>query len=251
MAISVDTQNDLIRLVVVMFDAAVGDTYLVDLVHAAESGATLEQIAENIFTTDQAKALYPVSQSDEQFTEQFLQQLCGDHLEGAEYQMAFTEFMKLLDTGLSKGHAVVEAMNYLRYNAPQTSNWNNLSAEQENKFEVSKYHTIDNKLGATAVPDLQAVLSGVTHTDESVQKAKEAIDSSVMPQIMKSTAPGEIFALTTDADVINEFSMGMDINSTGQIPDESAGIIGTSEILLTGTLTDISFASQFGVELAP
>lgn len=233
MAISVDTKEDLVRLVVIMFDAAVGETYLVDLVHAAESGATIEQIAENIFTTDQAKALYPVSQSDAQFTEQFLQQLCGDYLEATEYQMAFTEIMNLLGAGFSKGDVVVESMNYLRYSAPQTSTFDSLKAMQSNKFEVAKYHTIDLNTGGTDVAELQAVLSGVNHTDESVQKAKNAIDNSATLAIQTSVEAREIFAFSTDTDVTDGFSIGMDDNST-------------SEILLTGTLTDVNFTSPFG-----
>lgn len=216
----------LVRLVVVMFDAAVGETYLADLVHASESGNSLRQIAENLFTTDQAKALYPVSQSDAQFTDQFLQQLCGDYLEAAEYQMAFAEIMNLLGTGSSKGDVVVEAMNYLRSSAPVSSAFDNLKNMQANKFEVAKYHTIELNSGGTYVPDLQSVLDGVTHTDESVQKAKDAIDNTGTLKILESVMLNEIVSFTIDAE---------------EISNGSEGINGVSEILLIGTLTDAEF----------
>ena len=251
MAINIDTKEDLVRLVVVMFDAAVGETYLVDLVHAVESGNSIRQIAENLFSTDQAKALYPVSQSDAQFTDQFLQQLCGDYLDAGEYQMAFSEIMGLLGTGSSKGDVVVEAMNYLRYSAPLSSAFDNLKNMQANKFEVAKYHTIELNSGGTYVPDLQSVLDGVTHTDESVQKAKEAIGNSGVLKLLESVELNEIVTFSTDADVINGFAIGTEVSSvsesdttfpnegTVEISNESAGIDGGSEIILIGTLTDV------------
>ena len=198
MAITAETRNSIIELVVTAYNAPPGTTLLTELVAIVEDGGTLADVATALTTSDTWNGLYPSFQTAEEFAAEWLGNLVpeasADALAGG-IEIA----VGLINGGASFADIIVVAQDFLANLAEDDAEFGSSAANFNNKVEVATYHTVTLELDAETVSELQEVLVDVTSDDDSVTDANDAAAASV---------PGEVVSLTTGLDTGAAFSTG-------------------------------------------
>jgi len=184
MALTTQERTNLITLVVGMFNASPGATYLSELTVAFEAnGRSYQNLALDLANTDAFKSVHPVFQTAEEFAASFLTPL-GLQANAEALDFVISKF----NAGVSKGQIIFDALvALLATTAPEFAD---AKAILLNKVAVAEYHSVTQQIAETDLADLQAVLDGVTADPATVEAAKDAIDGLT----------GETFTLTTDQD---------------------------------------------------
>jgi hypothetical protein len=182
MAITAQERADILELVVLMFDAAPGATYLADIVAAYEAtGRDLQQLARLLAHTTAFQALHPNFQVAGEFASDLLSTL-GLEGDAEARDWVIAQF----NAGMGKGEIMFAAWKVLE-NLPPTAAPQYLAARDllENKAQVSAYYSVTLQGRATDVAQLQSVLGGVTADDASIADAIRRLDAdrAVGPQL--------------------------------------------------------------------
>ena len=112
MAITAETRQDIMELVVAANNAAPGTTLLSDLVAMSTSGSSLLDIANTLANSASFKATYPTFQTATEFGTEFLNNLVPEASAAAKAEgVAIIEGM--LNAGQSRGAVILEAATYL------------------------------------------------------------------------------------------------------------------------------------------
>jgi len=196
MAITAETRQDIIELVVTAYNAAPGTTLLTELVAIIDGGGSLADVAANLTTREEWTSRYPSFQTAEEFAAEWLGNLVPEA--GAD---ALAEGISvatgLINGGASFGDILIEASTFLSSLAETDAAFGASAANFNNKVEVATYHTVTQETDGLDV----TALASVTSDDDSVATAKAAVDY-VAP------AAGQTFALTTGLDVGADFVGG-------------------------------------------
>jgi len=80
MAITAETRTEIIQLVVAMFDAAPGATYLSEFVNLVDAGTSIADLGEALAATDAFKSIYPDLQTSNEFATKFINNLVGSEV---------------------------------------------------------------------------------------------------------------------------------------------------------------------------
>ncbi|MDF1621971.1 MAG: hypothetical protein P1V33_00685 [Pseudohongiella nitratireducens] len=195
MAISIEAREDLVTLVVGMFDAAPGAAVLTDLTVAYEDGIAnggssadvMAGIAANLASSSFYKAIYPEFLTNSEFTTKLVNNLAGDTLDGAAKADASALLLAQLNgmdtsTAASKAAAraavTMTAIAAIESAAADDETFGALSTQFSNKVEVATYYSVDQQENITGLADAQDVIKDVDETEASVTAAKEAIDGT-------------------------------------------------------------------------
>ncbi len=191
MALTTAERTNIIKLVVGMFNAAPGATYLAELTVAFEAnGRSLSNLAKDLATTPAYKAINPVFQTAAEFATSFLTPL------GLQANTAAIDFVTAkFNAGVSKGQIAYEAIVAL--NASTATEFADAKAIVNNKTTVAEYYSVTKNITQTNVATLQQVVSTVTKDAASVTAANTSIDGS------GAANAGSTFTLTTGIDVLN------------------------------------------------
>ncbi len=172
------TIDQLVGLSVAMLGQAPGTKWLSDRAEDVDGGATLQDVANQIQSSDDFKADYPVF-SDEVFARDFLGDLFGGHVTEAAMKLAVDYVAGLLGGGTSRGEvalALVDALTAVAGGDRDTelySLYGKAAVAFHNKVMVAKYHTEE----ARRADPSETVLEGVTDDPATVETAKRDIDS--------------------------------------------------------------------------
>ncbi|MGE0331520.1 MAG: beta strand repeat-containing protein [Ramlibacter sp.] len=191
MALTTAERTNIIKLVVGMFNAAPGATYLAELTVAFEAnGRSLSNLAKDLALTPAYKAINPVFQTAAEFATSFLTPL------GLQANTTAVDFVTAkFNAGVSKGQIAYEAIVAL--NASTAAEFADAKAIVTNKTTVAEYYSVTKNITQTNVATLQQVVSTVTKDAASVTTANTAIDGS------GAANAGSTFTLTTGIDVLN------------------------------------------------
>ncbi|MDT8428111.1 MAG: Ig-like domain-containing protein, partial [Pseudomonadales bacterium] len=179
MAITAEARNDIITLVVGMFDAAPGNAVLTDLVAAFESGQSLAQLAATLATSTQFTSVYPNFLTAEAFATKLVETLVGDEVPASEKAWAVDQLVAEVNAGRSFGEVAFIAIQALSAVPEDEPNWGNGAARLNNKVEVATFFTVDRLQSGATLEELQAVIADVTSSQASVDAAEAAIDLNI------------------------------------------------------------------------
>lgn len=251
MALSTAERTNIIKLVVGMFNAAPGATYLADLTVAFEAnGRSLSNLAKDLALTPAYKALNPVFQTAAEFATAFLTPL------GLQANTVAIDFVTAkFNAGVSKGQIAYEALVAL--DASTATEFADAKAIVNNKTTVATYYSVTKAVSVTNVGQLQASISTVTKDAASVTAAQGTIDSTA------GQGAGNTVALTSAVDIITGTS-GNDVfnaaigsggttatTGTYTAADSVDGAAGTGDTLNLVTLDAVALpaASTKAVEI--
>jgi Ca2+-binding RTX toxin-like protein len=188
MAITAETRQDIIELVVTAYGAAPGTTLLTELVAIINDGGTLSDVADNLTSRSEWTSVYPSFQTAEEFANEWLGNLLPEA--SAETLAGGVEIaVGLVNGGSSFGEIIIAAQDFLS-NLPETdADYGVSAANFNNKVEVAIDYTITNEQAAQST----SVLASVTSDDATVTAAKA--DIAAVPAVA-----GTSFTLTTALD---------------------------------------------------
>ena len=175
MAITAETRQDIMELVVAANNAAPGTTLLSELVALSTAGSSLLDIANTLANSASFKATYPTFQTATEFGTEFLNNLVPEASAAAKAEgVAIIEGM--LNAGQSRGAVILEAATYLAAQSESHASFGTSAALFNNRVEVATYHTITSEAAAP-----WAIPSSVTSSDATVTTGKTAVDTALTP----------------------------------------------------------------------
>jgi len=186
MALTSQERTNIIKLVVAMFNAAPGATYLSDLTVAYEAnGRSLAQLARTLTDTAAYKAINPVFQTAAEFSASLLTPL------GLQNNSTAIDFVTAkFNAGVPKGSIAFDVATAL--DATTDTQFADAKAILSNKTTVAEYYSVTKVVAQTNIGTLQAVISNVTKDASTVIVANAAIDNGV--------STGQAISLTTSVD---------------------------------------------------
>lgn len=190
MAITAEARTDIIALVVGMFDAAPGATYLSQFVNAVDNGSTIETLAADLTGTGAFTGTYPNLQTANEFATKFVNSIASEAGASAK-AWAVTWIEAQLNGGATKAEVIVASINALRATDEADANWGNAAAALNNKVEVAEWYSVDQLGNATDLATLQNQISTVTSDDATVTAITDG-----------SAQSGGTFVLTTGVDAV-------------------------------------------------
>jgi hypothetical protein len=192
MAVTAETRQDIIELVVTALDAAPGTTLLTELVGIVNGGGTLADVAAALAAKPEFTSTYPAFQTAEEFADEWLGNLIPEA--GAD---ALAEAKALVvgevNAGTSAASLLLQAQAFLSSASETDAAFGTSVANFNNRVEVATRHTITNEEA-----DMDSVtLSQVTSDDATVTSANTSLDAE---------APTAQFTLTNGTDTASAIS---------------------------------------------
>ncbi len=197
MAITADTREDIIQLVVTALNAAPGTSLLTELVAIVDGGGTLADVAAAIAAGDDFQGLYPSFLTAEEFAASWLGALVPEADADALAEGTAT-VVGLVNGGASAADLLLEAQTFLASVDEADAAFGTSAANFNNKVEVATYHTVSQQQDADNLAALQSILSGVTSDDDTVTEANDNVDSGG-----GTVSSGSTFTLTDNIDTIS------------------------------------------------
>lgn len=230
MALTTQERTNIIKLVVAMYNAAPGATYLADLTVAYEAnGRSLAQLARTLSETSSYKAINAVFQTATEFATSVLTPL------GLQANTTAIDFVTAkFNAGVSKGQIAYDIAVAL--DATTDAAFADAKAILNNKTAVAEYYSVTKAVSQTNVGTLQQAISTVTKDAASVTAANTAIDGSGVANA------GSTFTLTTGIDVFNgttgnDTFIGSIAPATASTADQVNGGAGTDTLKIYGGVT--------------
>lgn len=190
MAITAEARTDIIALVVGMFDAAPGATFLSQFVNAVDAGSTIDTLAADLTGTGAFKGIYPDLQTSNEFATKFVDNIAPEAGTAAK-AWAVTWIEAQLNGGATKAEVIAASITALRATDEADANWGNAAAALNNKVEVAEWYSVDQLGNATDLATLQNQISTVTSDDTTVTDITSG-----------SAQSGDTFTLTTGVDAV-------------------------------------------------
>ena len=197
MAITAETRNSIIELVVTAYDSAPGTDLLTELTAIIDGGGTLADVATELTTRDEWTSEYPSFQTAEEFAAEWLGRLVPE-ADADALAEGVAVAVGLINGGASFADLIIEAQGFLAAADEEDEAFGTSAANFNNKVEVATYHTVTLENADQS----EVALDEVTSDDDSVTAANGSLDGT--------SGLGTTFTLTTGAD---EFVGGL-LNDT-------------------------------------
>ena len=230
-SLSETQQRDILKVVVGMFDAATGTTYLdaaANVFLSFPTATALQDMTNAIANTSQFKGLYGSGLTNEEFASKWVNAvLAGAVVSPADLAAGIALVTAELNTGSAlgkpqnvvRGEVMLKYINLLDSVDHANAAWGNAATMFDNEVDVSHYYTIDKHLSSLDVSELQGALNGVTADPATVAAAKALIDGIVVI--------GKTINLTTGLDVVNALGVNDVVNGIGDV----AGTYTTGDVI--------------------
>lgn len=236
MAITTTERDAIIKLVIGMFNAAPGATYLSTITSIYEAnGHNMTALAQTLATTGAFTSLYPNFQTTSEFVTSFLTKL------GLQTNQTAIDYVTAqVNAGVNKGEIILNAITILDKIDPAVGGQIGAAAGAlDNKAAVAAYYTVDKNGTSTSLSTLQTVIAGVTDAAATVTTAKASIDAGTLGAINAGTsfnltnAVGESATGGSGDDTITAvFATGATTDSTLNIGDNIDGGSGNDTLNL-------------------
>lgn len=155
-------QSSVLSLIVGMFDAAPGASYLDEFTNALIGGANQAALAKSLSQTDAFKQLYSEGGSADEFATSFINTVVGDSASAENKAWAVDWATQKLNAGVSRSDVILQVVDALQKMSKDDANWGNTAQLFENKVLAAEQFSIVQKQSASRVEDLQAVVKDST-----------------------------------------------------------------------------------------
>ncbi len=238
MAITTETREDIIQLVVAAYNVAPGTELLTELVRMVDrDGASLADVAEHLTMSDRWNDRYPAFQTAEEFAAEWLGLLVPEA--GEDVMSGGVDIVVgHLNAGGTMAELVLSAQTFLSGDGVPEA-YTNVAQAFINRTEVAMEHTIAQEREGSDFD-----LSSVTSDQDSVAAAIASFDGDGEPvdpdEPVDPSGGGQTFNLTAEIDEIIGTS-GDDVfsavlsegDSTWNIPDGIKGGDGSDVMNVT------------------
>lgn len=163
---SIQAQSSVLYLVVGMFNAAPGKTYLDQFTSSIDAGQSINELAQSLSQTGAFLSLYPNSLSDTEFATNYLNSLVGSATSEQDKAWAINWMTDLLVSGSSRAEAMLAATNALNSLPHDHPQWGAAAQIFESKVQAAKTYSVDQGQSSTSLEELQNVVA-VDSTTES------------------------------------------------------------------------------------
>jgi len=243
MAITATERTEIEKLLVLMFNAAPGATYLSQVVNIYETlGHNLGQLANNLDDIPVFQQLHPNFQTAAEFAADFLTPL-GLQNDALAKSFVLDKF----NAGVPKGEIMYEGMLALEgVTSGAAAQYVAAKAILDNKTAVSEYYSVTKNVDQTDLNVLQLVLNGVTADTATVTAAETGINNGTLGTagIEVTLSPSQDTVVgTTSSDTINGlFGDAVAANNTFTAGDSIDGAAGSDRLNLVALGTTASQA---------
>lgn len=179
MAISAEQRNELISLLVGMFDAAPSADLLTQFVASIEGGQTVAELANDLAATDEFASLYPVWLTDSEFATNFVTNILDGNTDSDALQEGIDFVEALLNGGATRGEAVNTAVEALSGVDVSDATWGQAAQGLINKVDVATYFATTKLTAAADFDSLRAVVADVTADTDTVSEQMILIDAGL------------------------------------------------------------------------
>lgn len=179
MAITAEQRNDVISLLVGMFDAAPSAALMAGFVTSIEGGSSTTDIANELDDTTEFQSLYPTWMTDDEFATNFTTNILDGNTSSGELTDAIDAVKGLLAGGSTRGETVDIAVSYLMSVGTADPIYGDAVQALTNKVEVATYFATTQLDASSDFASLQAVLANVDETAASVTTQKTLIDADL------------------------------------------------------------------------
>ncbi|MDP3619276.1 MAG: hypothetical protein Q8R63_05730 [Ramlibacter sp.] len=245
MAITAAERREIAEIIVLMFDAAPGATYLAQLISAYQAvGNNLNTLTDIIAAHPAYASVHTVIDTDEEWTDDLLATV---GLQG-DFQ-AESRILNALNDGVSKGditYGLYTFLNDVAADANAAVNYGPqyISAAEilENKAEVAIYYSVTVANPSTNLAELMDVVENVDASQSSVDDAIDAINGETGAQVINLTDTLDVLNGTSADDLfvgrVVQNSLGEQVNQLGS-GDQIDG--GNGMDMLTAKITAGAF----------
>lgn len=234
MAITTAERDQIIKLVVGMFNAAPGSTYLNLIVSIYEAnGHNLPALAQTLAGTTAFQQIHPNFETAGEFATSFLTQF---GLQGNQTAIDF--ITSRFNAGVSKGVIIQQAISVLDGIDPSVGGTIGAAAAiLDNKGAVATYYSVTRAVPQTDLATLQNVIAAVDSTAASVTSAQANIDAGAQGVSLPLTQNQDslLGGSTNDTFTANIFLSGTTAINTLQSFDSINGAGGTDALVVTLT----------------
>jgi len=197
--ITAETRSSIVELAMGMLNQAPSSKLLTTLIGKSTEGASLQDLADYIATTDAFTAQYPATQTAREFaTEMFGKLITGGTLD-ADINDAVIDLLEgLLTAGTTKAEGFVAVINFLADSAnADHPDLGDIAQAFQNRADAAEYFSITKELGGSTDEELAAAIASVTSDADTLEAANEAADATASSE---EVVAGQTITLTTGID---------------------------------------------------
>ena len=252
------TRSDIVELAMGMLNQAPSTTLLNTLISKTTDGASLQDLADYIATTDAFTAQYPATQTAREFaTEMFGKLITGGTLAAGVNTLVIDTLEGLLNSGTTKAQGFVAVIDFLSNPANASHpDLGDISKSFQNRADAAEYYSITKELGGSSDAQLAAAIASVTSDAATLTAANAAADTATGVVVVSSS---ELTTKLTDiingtagndevSGLVSVVSSLTTMNSGDLIVDSSATDSDTLTITTQADLTASNTASVRGFE---
>jgi S-layer protein len=231
--ITAETRSSIVELAMGMLNQAPSSELLTTLIGKSTEGASLQDLADYIATTDAFTAEYPATQTAREFaTEMFGKLITGGTLD-ADINTAVIDLLEgLLIAGTTKAEGFVAVINFLADSAnADHPDLGDIAQAFQNRADAAEYFSVTKELGDSSDAELAAAIALVTSDAATLTAANAAADSTA-----SAAAPvaSQTLTLTTGVETIS----GTIADETINAPAASATTGAAATTLDSGDVID-------------
>ncbi len=179
MAISLNQRTDLITALVGLFDAAPSSELMTAFVSQIDGGATVDSMVDGWTATGEFTSLYPVWLTNEEFANNFVNNLLGDNVDAATMTLGKDFVLAQINGGATQGAAALTAIRALASVDTADATWGAAAQQLLNKVEVATYFATTQDVTGASFAELRSITSGISADAQSVSDKKVLIDADL------------------------------------------------------------------------
>jgi len=237
--ITAETRSSIVELAMGMLNQAPSSELLTTLIGKSTEGASLQDLADYIATTDAFTAEYPATQTAREFaTEMFGKLITGGTLD-ADINTAVIDLLEgLLIAGTTKAEGFVAVINFLADSAnADHPDLGDIAQAFQNRADAAEYFSVTKELGDSSDADLAAAIALVTSDAATLTAANAAADATA-----SAAAPvaSQTLTLTTAVETISGTIADETINApaTSGTTGAAATTLSSGDVIDGGAGTD-------------
>ena len=246
--ITAETRSSIVELAMGMLNQAPSTAMLNTLIAKSVEGASIQDLADYIATTDAFTAEYPATQTAREFaTEMFGKLITGGTLD-ADINTAVIDLLEgLLIAGTTKAQGFVAVIEFLANPANASHpDLGDISQSFQNRADAAEYFSITKELGGSTDAELAAAIASVTSDADTLTAANAAADATADAE---EVVAGQTFTLTTGTDNVIGGAGADSINSSSSTFNSDDMINGGAgsdsfSVAATGAATTIANLSN-------
>ena len=201
--ITAETRSSIVELAMGMLNQAPSTALLNTLIAKSVEGASIQDLADYLATTDAFTAEYPATQTAREFaTEMFGKLITGGTLDAAINTAVIDLLEGLPIAGTTKAEGFVAVINFLADSANALHpDLGDIAQSFQNRADAAEYFSITKELGGSTAAELAAAIASVTSDAATLTAANTA---AVATASAEAVVAGLTLTLTSGVESVNE-----------------------------------------------